>query len=53
LFAMRKPVCLLKDRTLETLQADLMGRLYDEFEPQDAAGTIPPVVQKWLVDKGL
>ena len=53
LFAMRKPVCLLKDRTLETLQADLVGRLYDEFDPQDAAATVPPAVQKWLADKGL
>ncbi len=53
LFAMRKPVCLLKDRTLKTLQADLVGRLYDPFDPQDPAGTIPPAVQKWLSDKEL
>ncbi len=50
---MRKPVCLLKDRTLATLQADLVGRLYDEFDPQNPARTIPPVIQKWLSDKGL
>lgn len=53
MFAMRKPVCLLKDQTLRTLQADLVGRLYDPFNPQDPAGTIPPVVQKWLRDKEL
>lgn len=53
LFAMRKPVCLLKDQTLETLHADLVGRLYDPFDPQDPAGTIPPKVSKWLSDKGL
>lgn len=53
LFAMRKPVCLLKDRTLKTLQADLVGRLYDPFDPQDPTGTIPPAVQKWLSDKEL
>ena len=51
LFAMQKPVCLLKDRTLRTLQADLVGKLYDPFDPQDPMGTIQPVVQKWLSDK--
>jgi hypothetical protein len=53
LFAMRKPVCLLKDRTLDTLPADLIGQLYDPFDTQDPAGTIPPVVSKWISDKGL
>lgn len=53
LFALRKPVCLLKDQTLGTLQADLVGRLYDPFDPQDPTGTIPLTVSKWLSDKGL
>lgn len=53
LFAMRKPVCLLKDQTLATLPTDLVGQLYDPFDPQDAHGTIPPVLSKWLSDKGL
>jgi hypothetical protein len=53
MFAMRKSVCLLKDQTLATLPADLVGRLYDPFDPQDPAGTIPPLVSKWLSDKGL
>jgi len=34
LMAIGKPVCLLKDKTLKTLQTDLIGRLYDEFDPQ-------------------
>lgn len=53
LFAMRKPVCLLKDQTLDTLHADLVGQLYDPFDPQDPARTIPPLVSKWLADKSL
>lgn len=53
LFAMRKPVCLLKDQTLATLPADLVGRMYDPFDPQDPGGIVPPVVSKWLSDKGL
>lgn len=53
LFAIRKPVCLLKDQTLDPLPTDLVGQLYDPFDPQDPAGTIPPLVSKWLTDKGL
>jgi hypothetical protein len=53
LFAMRKPVCLLKDQTLKMLPADLVGRLYDPFDPQDPATTIPPLVSSWLSDKEL
>lgn len=53
MFAMRKEVCYLKDLTLPTLQADLVDRLYDPFDPQDPAGTIPPLVEKWMSDRGL
>lgn len=53
LFAMRKPVCLLKDRTIQVLQADLVGKLYRNFEPQEPQDTIPPLVEKWLSDKDL
>lgn len=53
LLAMEKPVCLLKDRTLPTLQADLVSRLYKEFDPQDPDETIPPVLSRWLSDRSL
>jgi hypothetical protein len=53
MFAMRKPVCLLKDRTLDTLHADLVGKLFRQFDTQNPGETIPPVVSKWLSDKGL
>lgn len=53
LFALRKPVCLLKDQTLAALPADLVGRLYHPFDPLGPAKTIPQVVSKWLSDKGL
>jgi DNA-binding PadR family transcriptional regulator len=53
LFAMRKPVCFLKDHTLAMLPADLVGRLYDPFDTQEPAKSIPPVIQKWLSDKDL
>lgn len=53
LFAMRKPICLLKDQTLKVLQADLVGKLYRDFDPQEPQDTIPPLVEKWLSDRDL
>lgn len=50
---LRKPVCLLKDKTQKTLNTDLVGRLYKEFDPQDPKATIRPVLSKWLQDKNL
>jgi transcription initiation factor IIE alpha subunit len=53
MMAIRKPVCLLKDKTLRSLQSDLVGRLYKPFDPQDPIRSIPPVLHKWLADKQL
>ncbi|MGR3179662.1 MAG: hypothetical protein ACUZ8E_16595 [Candidatus Anammoxibacter sp.] len=51
--ALGKSVCLLKDKTLTTLQTDLVGKLYKVFDPQDPAGTIPDELEKWLRDKDI
>jgi hypothetical protein len=53
MYAMRKPLCLLKDRNLTTLHSDLVGKLYREFDSYDPAGTIPPNLSKWLNDRVL
>lgn len=53
LLAMSKPVLLLKERTVKTLQADLMGKLYKEFDEHDPEGSIPGQLTKWLVDNGV
>jgi hypothetical protein len=53
MFALRKPVCLLKDRTLKTLHADLVGKLYRVFEPQDPLSSIPKELSLWVKDKEL
>jgi hypothetical protein len=53
MFAMKKQVCLLKDKTLSTLHADLVGKLYRVFDPMDPSGSIPEELTKWLKDKGL
>lgn len=52
MFGLGKDVLLLKDKTLKTLQTDLIGRLYREFDPLDVESTLPPEIAKWLVDKG-
>jgi hypothetical protein len=53
MFALKKDICLLKDRTLNTLHADLVGKLYRVFDPLDPIGTIPRELSRWLRDKGL
>jgi hypothetical protein len=51
MFALKKPVCLLKDKTQKTIQADLVGKLYKSFDPQDPINSIPVEISKWLKDK--
>lgn len=53
LLALQKPICILKDRTLKTLHADLMGKLYKVFDPLDAGATLASALSDWLRDKGL
>ena len=53
MFALKKPVCLLKDKTLKTLHTDLVGKLYKAFDPQDPIKTIPDKITQWLSDKGI
>jgi len=51
--ALKKPVCLLKDKTIKTLQTDLLGKLYKSFDPQDPANSMPTELEKWLRDKDI
>ncbi len=53
MMALRKPVLLLKDRTLKNLNTDLIGKLYKIFDPQSISETIAPQLQRWLTDKNL
>jgi len=53
MMALGKPVCLLKDSTLHALQADLVGRLYENFDVQRPHETLPAVLTKWLREKGI
>ena len=51
--ALKKSVCLLKDKTLKTLHTDLVGKLYKVFDPQDPMATIPNELEQWLKDKDI
>lgn len=51
--ALKKPVCLIKDKTLKTLHTDLVGKLYREFDPYDPENTISKPLLQWINDKDL
>ena len=52
MMALKKPVCLLKDRTLKTLHSDLAGKMYRQFDAQNPS-TISEKLSTWLKDKNL
>lgn len=52
MLALKKPVLLLKDRTLPVLQTDLVGKMYRPFDPLEPEKTIPAQIERWLEDKG-
>jgi hypothetical protein len=51
MMALNKPILLLKDKTLKSLQTDLVGKLYHQFDFQYPEKTIPLVLDKWISDK--
>ena len=53
MFGVRKPVCLLKDKTLEALHTDLVGKLYRSFDALKPEDDIRRHLDKWLKDKGI
>jgi hypothetical protein len=52
LMGLKKMVLLLKDKTLQTLHTDLVGKLYRSFDPLHPDKTIGSEVERWLEDKG-
>jgi hypothetical protein len=53
MMGLKKPVLLLKDKTLKSLTTDLIGRLYKVFDPQSISASLPPEVDRWLKDRDL
>lgn len=48
MLALSTRVRLLKDQTLKSLPADLIGRLYLSFDPQNTEASIQQVLSRWL-----
>lgn len=46
-----KPVCILKDRTVKKLPADIISKLYKEFDSNKPYETIKPELEDWLKTK--
>lgn len=53
MLALRKNVCLFKDRTLKELPTDLISHLYRNFDQLDPENSIPDPLEKWLVSYGI
>lgn len=51
MMALNKPILFLKERTLTSLHTDLIGKLYYEYDFQNAKETLEVVVNKWIQDK--
>lgn len=51
MMALKKPILFLKDRTLDSLHSDLIGKLYYSIDVQNIETSIPSIVDKWLTDK--
>jgi hypothetical protein len=52
MLSMHKEILFLKDKELKSLNADLMGRLYKDFDTYDIPNTVPDKVKSWVTDKG-
>jgi hypothetical protein len=53
MLGLKKGVLLLKEKTLKSLHADLVGKLYHPFDVQNVTKTIPPQLERWMEDRGL
>lgn len=51
MMAMNKPILFLKDKTLNSLHTDLIGKLYYEYDFQNPGDSLPLVIKKWIKDK--
>jgi len=47
----KRHVCLLKDKNLDALHTDVVGRIYRTFDTQDAKTTITKELEAWLKEK--
>lgn len=53
MMGLNKEVCLMKEKSLQSLNTDIIGRLYREFDIQEIDSTIAHSILKWIDDKEL
>lgn len=53
MLALRKPVLLLKDKTLKNLNTDLIGKLYKAFDLENMPESIGIQLTRWLKDRDI
>lgn len=51
MLSLNKEILFLKNRDLETLSTDLMGKLHKNFNTYKIKETVPPQVANWISDK--
>jgi hypothetical protein len=51
LMALKKPILFLKDKNLDSLHSDLVGKLYYSFDVQNLKKSLPTLLEKWLREK--
>lgn len=51
MLGMRRDVCILKEKSVQSLPSDLQGRLYTTFDIHDIASTLKASVGRWLRDR--
>jgi len=50
MMALKKPILFLKDKNLDSLHSDLVGKLYYSFDVQNKK-SMKPILDKWLSEK--
>ena len=48
MLALNKKICILKDKRMEQLNSDILGKLYVSFDSDNMGNELPDVLSDWL-----
>ena len=48
MLALKKKVCLLKEKSLDKLHSDFAGIIYKEFDIDNVEESLPKALEKWM-----
>ena len=51
--ALRKPICILKERSIKTMPTDLLGAVYVEFDAHELKRSLKQALRQWFGRKAL